>query len=193
MYGHVAGDRDIDRHPEMHAVYFGIDYSFEREHGHSGDRLSRFGEQQLKTFLFILLLTCKFAAAQFEIPSPEVFPDAPQPQAVKARTPFFAAWHQDMPKPLRTNRETFTSKTFISSQVLMWTAVWADYHYTANSPTIRPRPRGSALALDLLGAPLMATGIYFIADKYVWRPIGILTVSYVIAIDSHAAFTGRYH
>jgi hypothetical protein len=117
--------------------------------------------------------------------------DAPQPQPT--HTPFFAAWHKDVAKPLRTNKEVFTSKTFITSQAAMWGSAWAEYRYTKNSPTLRPRAKGGELAADMLLPLIGATGLHYVADKFVWRPIGILAEAYVTVIQSHSATTGRFH
>lgn len=113
--------------------------------------------------------------------------------AKQQHTPFFAFGDPQGAHPLRTTKEVFTSKTFIIVQAMAYGAAYADYHYTNNSPTLRPRPKGTALAIDLWAPEILTTGFYYIADRFTWRPIGIGAESYGIVIHSHDAITGRYH
>ncbi len=140
---------------------------------------------------FALLLLASAAAFTQELP------DAPQPLAL-------AGWREISPAlpvrhvrtfslrratdpPLRSNRETLRSAGFWAPQIATGIAGAADVYVNRHNPKA-----SQEIGIDT-GVPL-ATGfvLSYLADRYLWRPIGWGFAAYGIALHTRGAATGKY-
>jgi hypothetical protein len=101
---------------------------------------------------------------------------------------YFATRHYEDP-PLRTNSETFHSKSFIIPEITMYGTVTADVIVNRNSPTA---PKGIDLFVDAYVPALTASGFDYVMHRYIFAPTGNGIVGYVIYKHARGLKTGIY-
>jgi hypothetical protein len=131
---------------------------------------------------YIRLLLAVFSL--FSLSFAQELPDAPLPQKPK----FFTTWKADKDE-IRTNREVLHSPSFLISNGLMWGVVFADIRVNRHNPN---NPNGGELYVDAMVPAAFATGAAYIADRFLWRPLGLGFTGIVTFKHLRGAITGVY-
>jgi hypothetical protein len=122
-------------------------------------------------------------AHQVVTPLPPALPNNPEP-IVKAR--FWTIRRVDTP-PLRN---PFKTKTFWTTQA----AIWSTTAWDARTNNCRANyPCGRDMIVDAYVPAAAVSVMQWVADRYMWRPLSLGPVGYLLYLHIKGGATGQYH
>lgn len=105
---------------------------------------------------------------------------------------FFTVGRWDAPRPLRTARQTLTSKSFLLLELGMYGAALADVNVNRNHRQNPPTPAHGELYIDAFAPLPVITFLHYLSDRYICRAIGVGAVGYVIGRHLYAVGRNVY-
>jgi hypothetical protein len=131
--------------------------------------------------LSLVLLLCSFCFVSIA----QELPGAPVPQISVEHPKFFDGWQQGKDH-IRTNKQTMKSPWFWAPEMMMYSAVIIDVKINQGLPATRGLS-GKEMYLDALLPAVACTGMHYVADRWVWRPVGLGLVGYFIVRHTNGA------
>lgn len=105
---------------------------------------------------------------------------------------FWTVGRWDAAKPLRTNKEVLTSKSFILLELAMWGTTFASVQVNRNHRQDPPVPHHGELYIDAFVPAGVMSALHFVGDKYICRCVGVIAPAAYTARELYAADKGYY-
>lgn len=133
----------------------------------------------------------------------DVLPDAPstskakwhllQPEPVPEHVGFWTVGRWDSPKPLRSNKEVWKSKSFWLEELALYGSTFAEMDVARGGRQNPPVPRGRDLWVDAFAPIPVITFFHVLGRKYICQCIGDGAVMGATAWNLYAAGKQYYH